>query len=156
MKLNDMFTLAPADHSTDPAELEGSYKLWSTFKREDKVIYVRSNRKETAGGQEWRKIARHVSYGAEGGFWLIETGAGFFQQGGALLSRYLIGLGQRVRSKVEAYQGDVKRYEATTKAYSLPSLLNGGKAVVSRDRLADERARARRVDIAAAMAARRK
>jgi hypothetical protein len=155
MKLNCIFTLAPADHSTDPVELENGYKLWSTFKRVSGIIYVRSNRKDTAGGQVWRRIAHHVSYGSPEGFWLIETGAGHFQQGGALLSRYLIGLGQNVRSKATAYQGSVKCYPATTEVYALPSLLNGGRAVVSRDKLADERARARRVDIAAAMAARK-
>lgn len=143
-----IFTLAPADHETDPMELEKGYKVWSTFKREGGTIYVRSNG-ENAGGQTWEPIAEK-----RGRLWYIEAGAGYFGQGGRLLAGWLKGLGQKFRSVMPPHP-DVKHYTATAKVYSLPSLLNGGKAVVSRDRLADERRARQRVDIAAAMAARK-
>lgn len=145
-----IFTLAPAGHSTDPLELENSYKIWSTFKRDRNTICVRSNQEHNAAGQTWSVIARRVN-----GTWRIATGRGFFAQGGRLLARYLIDTGCKVRSAIEAHKGKVVRYRATAKVYSLPSLLNGGQAVVSRDKLADQRAKARKsVDFMAAMRAR--
>lgn len=148
----EIFTLAPSDLDTsDPVALENGYKHWSTFKCEHGIIWVRSNRTDTAGGQTWKRIAHRV----KGLGWLIDTGAGHFGQGGSLLARYLISKGRKVRSRAKAFDGEVTYYKATAKVYSLPSLLNNGVAVVSRDRLADERAKARKVDIGAAMAARK-
>jgi len=147
-----IFTLAPADHSYDLMELENGYKVWSTFKREEEAMYVRSNDENTGGGQIWEPIATRIN-----NRWYVAGGRGYFAQGGALLARWLIDLGLGVRSKTKAYggMGGVKYYKASAKVYSLPSLLNGGKAVVSRDKMADERRKAQRVDIAAAMAARK-
>jgi hypothetical protein len=148
-----IFTLAPGDHSHDPVELENGYKLWSTFKRDwdDHIIYVRSNNPETAGGQTWQIIAHRADDNSP---WYIQGGQGYFAQGGALLAGWLKSLGSRFRSEAKPYP-HVKFYKATAKVYSLPSLLNGGKAVVSRDKQADERRARQRVDIAAAMAARK-
>ncbi len=145
-----MFTLAPSDHSTDPKILEASYKCWSTYLRDRNRISVRSNNLNTAGGQLWTVIATRVR-----GTWQIQRGAGFLAQGGMLLARHLIQRGEAIRSEVLAYQESVTRYRATSKAYSLPTILNGNVAVVSRDKLADERAAKRKVDIGAAMAARK-
>jgi len=161
-----IFTLAPTDHSTNPIELERSmYRCWSTYKRDRNSIMVRTNKDETAGGQMWCLIAWRgrvlPTDGIRSGStryspWDIKPGRGFLEQGGALLSRYLIDKGEKVHSEVVAYSGKVKRYRATAKVYSLPSLLNGGRAVVSRDKEADERReKSRGVDIAAAMAARK-
>lgn len=149
-----MFTLAPAGHATNPAELEASYKCWSTYRRDRDVIYVRSNNPNNAGGQTWTPIARRT-----GGIWRIESGRGYFAQGCLLLARHLVQRGERVRTehvRAATVLGRVVRYKATAKVYSLPSILNGYKAIVSRDKLADQRAAARKVDIAAAMAARKK
>jgi hypothetical protein len=149
--MNTIFTLAPSDHPTDPATLEAGYKLWSTFakSKDGKRFFVRSNREDTAGGQSWHLIAERI-----GGVWHVSKGNGFFAQGGQLLSRYLISKRAKVRSEVVAYQGKVKRYAATAKVYSLPSILNGYKAVVSRDKLADMRSKARKVSLADMLAAR--
>ena len=164
------FTLAPADHPTDPQELEGGYKLWSTYKRSGNLIHVRSNNPNTAGGQVWHIIAFRAGLGLDAPVanpdhaiivepsdkaWYIERGSGFLAQGGMLLARYLMQRGERIRSEMPAYDGRVKRYRATGRAYSLPTILNGGKAVVSRDKQADERSKARNVDIATAMAVRK-
>lgn len=149
MNPDAIFTLAPADHETDPMELEKGYKVWSTFKREGNFMYVRSNNSDTAGGQAWEPIATK-----RGRLWYIEAGSGHFGQGGRLLAGWLKGLGVKFRSVMRPH-ADVKYYAATAKVYSLPSILNGYKAVVSRDKLADQRRAAQRVDIAAAMAARK-
>lgn len=149
MNHDAMFTLAPADHERDPVELERGYKVWSTFKREGDTMYVRSNN-TNAGGQTWAIIAEKRN-----GLWYIQRGEGYFGQGGRLLAGWLKSLGCRFRSAIMPHDG-VSYYRATSKAYSLPTILNGGKAVVNRDKLADERRKARRVDIAAAMAARKK
>ena len=149
--MKSIFTLAPSDHSTDPAVLEAGYKLWSTFAKsiDGKRFFVRSNLPETAGGQSWHLIAERIS-----GVWHVSKGNGFFAQGGQLLSRYLISKRAKVRSEVVAYQGKVRRYPATAKVYSLPSILNGYTAVVSRDKLADMRSKARKVSLADMLAAR--
>lgn len=149
-----IFTLAPSDHPTDPMQLERSmYKCWSTYKRDRNSIMVRTNKDKTAGGQAWGLIAWRSSRDQP---WRVKPGRGFYQQGGQLLARHLIDRGEKIRSEVEAYSGKVKRYRASAKVYSLPSLLNGGRAVVSRDKEADERRKkSRGVDMAAAMAARR-
>lgn len=149
MNTDTIFTLAPSDHETDPMELEKGYKVWSTFKRVGSTMFVRSNNPDTAGGQIWEPIAQQ-----KGKLWYIEAGSGYFGQGGRLLAGWLKGLGLKFRSVMPPHPS-VKYYAATAKVYSLPSLLNGGRAVVSRDRLADERRKARNVDIAAAMAARK-
>lgn len=148
--MTSMFTLAPADHSTIPMELETSYKCWSTYKRDGDVIYVRSNNTDRAGGQVWTVIAKRML-----GVWRVDKGRGFFTQGGMLLARHLMQRGERMRC-LRAYPDKVRRYKATPKAYSLPTILNRGISIVSRDRLADERSAARKVDIGAAMAARKK
>jgi hypothetical protein len=149
--MDTIFTLAPSDHPTDPATLEAGYKLWSTFRKSSngKTFYVRSNRLDSAGGQTWHVIAEKVS-----GVWRVKAGQGFFSQGGQLLARYLISKRAKVRSEVVAYQGSVRRYAATAKVYSLPSILNGFRAVVSRDKLADMRSAARKVSLAELLAAR--
>ena len=149
MKHDAMFTLAPADHERDPVELERGYKVWSTFKRNGDTMFVRSNNDTNAGGQTWSPIASKVN-----GLWYIEAGDGYFGQGGRLLAGWLKSLGVKFRSVMPPH-GNVAYYTATSKAYSLPTILNGYKAVVNRDKLADERRKARRVDIAAAMAARK-
>lgn len=138
-----LFTLAPADHPTDPMELEGGYKLWSTFRKGRNTIEVRTNNEQTAGGQLWERIAVRGKKG-----WQISAGKGYLAQASKLLARYLIQKGSKVRCETEAYQGTVKRYKATGKVYSLPTLLNGGKAVVSRDKLADQRAAQRKRSLA--------
>lgn len=146
-----IFTLAPHDHDCNPAVLESGYKFWSTFKREEHIIYVRSNDPATAGGQTWQIIAHRADDTMP---WYIQSGLGYFHQGGALLAGWLKSLKVKFRSEQKPWP-KVKFYKATAKVYSLPSLLNGGKAVVNRDKLADERRAQRRVDIAATMAARK-
>jgi len=144
-----MFTLAPADHETDPTILETGYKVWSTYRRDRNAIHVRSNNPSNAGGQVWSPIAQRSA-----GIWRIEAGSGYLNQGGMLLTRYLIDSGERVRSAVAAYAGPVRRYRASHNFYSLPTILNG-RAVVSRDAEADKRAAKRKmVDFATAMEAR--
>lgn len=146
-----IFTLAPSDHPTDPTVLEHSYKLWSTFawSIDRQRIFVRSNKPETAGGQRWVAIAEN-----DGVTWHVSRGEGLLGQGGALLARYLIGKRSKVRSEVAAYAGKVRRYKATPRVYSLPSILNGMQAVVSRDKLADERSAERKISLADMIAAR--
>ncbi len=149
--MNTIFTLAPSGHPKDPTVLEHSYKLWSTFAMsKDKVrIFVRSNKQNTAGGQSWHVIATSVN-----GTWYVGRGEGFLGQGGALLSRYLISKRGKVRSAVQPFAGKVRRYKATAKVYSLPSILNGMQAVVSRDKLADKRSAERKTSLADMIAAR--
>ena len=147
------FTLAPADLDTsDLSALENTcYRVWSTYKRHRNTIWVRTNSDERAAGQTWQVIATRSA-----GVWHVQRGKGLLGQGGKLLTRYLIQRGERVRSEVTPPAGEVKRYKATPKVYSLPSILNNYTALVSRDRLADERSKARKsIDLAAAMAARR-
>jgi len=131
--------------------LEHGYKLWSTFKKASngKRFFVRSNKQTTAGGQTWHVIAERVN-----GIWHIKRGNGYFAQGASLLGRYLISKRGNIRSEARPYQGRVKRYAATAKVYSLPSILNGMQAVVSRDKLADQRSAERKVSLADLMAAR--
>lgn len=143
MTTTTIFTLAPSDHPTDPTELENGYKLWSTFRKSRNTIDVRSNNTDTAGGQTWHRIAVKVN-----GVWRVSAGKGYLAQASKLLARYLIQRRGKVRAETEAYQGTVKRYRATGKVYSLPSILNGYRAVVSRDRLADQRAAARKRSLA--------
>ncbi len=157
-----IFTLAPSDHPTDPTVLEAGYKLWSTFaqSKDGSSFYVRSNRTDTAGGQTWHIIAVRVQVLNPKTqrvrlVWRIQPGSGFLRQGGQLLARYLISKRLKVRSEVIAYQGKVKRYDATAKVYSLPSILNGFRAVVSRDKLADQRSAGRKVSLADMLAARK-
>jgi hypothetical protein len=142
-----MFTLAPSDHPTDPKVLEGGYKLWSTFQRRGASIYVRTNNNR-AGGQMWERIARKAPLVVTSKTgekrtkipgWRISAGKGYLAQASKLLARYLIQEGNVVRCETEAYAGKVVRYRATSKVYSLPSILNGYQAVVNRDRQADER-----------------
>jgi len=149
--MDTIFTLAPSDHPTDPMELEHGYKLWSTFARSHDGLryFVRSNRTDTAGGQSWHLIAEKT-----GKVWHVKSGNGFFSQGGQLLSRWLISKRSKVRSEVIAYQGKVRRYKATAKVYSLPSILNSYRAVVSRDKQADIRSAKRKVSLAEMLAAR--
>lgn len=149
MKHTSIFTLAPSDHPKDPIVLERGYKLWSTFAWCIACIYARSNSHDTAGGQSWVKIATKTN-----GTWYVKSGSGHFAQGGALLARYLIGKRAQVRSEVVAYQGPVRRYAASATVYSLPSIINGMKAVVSRDKEADKRQAARKVNLADLIAAR--
>ena len=156
-----IFTLAPHDHPTDPAVLETGYKLWSTFRKssDGQTFYVRSNRTDTAGGQTWHVIAVRVQVLNPKTqrirlVWSIASGSGFFAQGGQLLGRYLISKRFKIRSEVRAYPERVKCYAATAKVYSLPSILNKFKAVVSRDKLADQRSAARKVSLAEMLAAR--
>jgi hypothetical protein len=149
--MNAIFTLAPKGHPTNPAELEAGYKLWSTYARsiDGLRIFVRSNLATTAGGQAWHIIAEQTN-----GTWYVDRGLGFFAQGGMLLARHLIDSGKRVRSQMTAYQGRVEYYPATAKVYSLPSILNGMRAVVSRDKQADMRHAARKMSLADMIAAR--
>jgi hypothetical protein len=152
--MSAIFTLAPKGHPTNPAILEAGYKLWSTYRQGDTTctnrFYVRSNLAETAGGQNWHLIAEATIDGT----WYVDRGLGFLAQGGMLLARFLIDRGMRVRSQVVAYQGKVCHYPATAKVYSLPSILNGMVAVVSRDNEADRRQAARKVSLADMIAAR--
>jgi hypothetical protein len=75
-------------------------------------------------------------------------------QGGRLLARWLASEGHEVRSEVKLWPEGVVRYEATPKAYSLPTILNGMRPVVSRDAEADKRSAARKaVNMAEAMKA---
>jgi hypothetical protein len=156
------FTLAPIDHPTNPAVLEHGYKLWSTFQRRNRTaIYVRTNKADTAGGQQWERIARKVATWKDIRgkrtrvyVWRISAGKGYLAQASKLLARYLIQQGQAVRCETEAYKGKVKRYKATAKVYSLPSILNGYKAVVSRDKQADKRRAAIKRSLADLMAER--
>ena len=141
--MNTIFTLAPADHPTDTRVLEHGYKLWSTYWQDGSSIFVRSNRSDTAGGQSWSLIAELTN-----GVWYVDKGNGFLAQGGMLLARHLIYRGTKIRSQVAAYKGRVVRYEATAKVYSLPSILNGMRAIVSRDKQADMRQAARKVSLA--------
>jgi hypothetical protein len=133
--MNAIFTLAPKGHPTNPAELEAGYKLWSTYAR--------------SIDQAWHIIAEQTN-----GTWYVDRGLGFFAQGGMLLARHLIDSGKRVRSQMTAYQGRVEYYPATAKVYSLPSILNGMRAVVSRDKQADMRHAARKMSLADMIAAR--
>lgn len=149
-----IFTLAPKGHPTNPVVLEAGYKLWSTYRQCTDTdlhrFYVRSNLAETAGGQDWHLIAEVTIDGT----WYVDRGLGFLAQGGMLLARFLIDRGFRVRSQVAAYKGRVEFYPATAKVYSLPSILNGMRAVVSRDKQADMRQAARKMDLADMIAAR--
>jgi len=149
--MTTIFTLAPADHPTDPCILEHGYKLWSTYARslDGCRVFVRSNLATTAGGQTWHLIAEQTN-----GVWYVDRGLGFLAQGGMLLARYWIDSGQCVRCQVVAYQGKVCHYKATAKVYSLPSILNGMVAVVSRDKQADKRQAARKTSLADMIAAR--
>lgn len=147
------FTLAPRDLDTSDLDaLENTcYRLWSTYQRCGDTIWVRTNLDDTAGGQSWKVIAIRVD-----GVWYIKRGKGLLGQGGKLLTRYLIQTRAKVRSEVTPPEGKVRRYKATAKVYSLPSILNGYKAIVSRDRQADERrSKVKAIDFAAAMAARK-
>lgn len=158
------FTLAPTDHPKSAETLEHGYKLWSTFQRRNRTsIYVRTNRQDTAGGQIWERIARKVSIVvvSKNGekrhreyVWRIKSGKGYLAQASKLLARYLIQQGNKVRCETEAYDGKVKRYKATAKIYSLPSILNGFKAIVSRDKQADKRRKAIKRPLAELMAER--
>ena len=152
--MTNIFTLAPKGHPTDPAILEAGYKLWSTYRQGDTTctsrFYVRSNLAETAGGQDWHLIAEATIDGT----WYVDRGLGFLAQGGMLLSRFLIDKGFSVRSQVAAYKGKVVHYPATAKVYSLPSILNGMVAIVSRDKQADMRQAARKTSLADMIAAR--
>lgn len=151
MKQPKIFTLAPSDHPKDPAVLEHGYKIWSTFKSScnGRRFLIRSNKPDTAGGQKWSVIAERVD-----GTWHVKSGLGHFSQGGALLARYLIGKRAQIRSEAKPYQGSVRRYAASGTVYSLPSLLNNGQAVVSRDKEADKRQATRKQSLADLMAAR--
>jgi len=147
------FTLAPRDLDvSDLSALENTcYRLWSTYKRQGDTIWVRSNNEQTAGGQVWQVIAERRD-----GTWYIQRGNGLLGQGGKLLTRYLIQTRAKVRAEVTPPEGKVKRYKASAKVYSLPSILNGYKAVENRDKEADRRRAATKgIDIAAAMAARK-
>jgi hypothetical protein len=139
-----IFTLAPADHPTDLLTLERTcYKVWSTYRRHGNRIDVRTNQ-ENAGGQTWALIARRTRNG-----WQVESGRGLLGQGGMLLARYLDQRGENVACEIGFHNGAVKRYRATLKAYSLPTLLNG-RAVLDRDAEADKRSAERKgVDMAA-------
>jgi len=148
--MTTIFTLAPSDHPTDPTVLENGYKLWSTYvySLDCERLFVRSNREDSAGGQSWHLIAERTA-----GTWYVNSGRGFLSQGGMLLARYLIDGGVKVRSQATAFKGHVSRYEGTAKVYSLPSILNGMQAVVSRDKLADQRSAARKGSLADMIAA---
>ena len=150
--MNAIFTLAPKGHPTNPAILEAGYKLWSTYARslDGHRVFVRSNLATTACGQSWHLIAELTC-----GVWYVDRGLGFLAQGGMLLARHLIDSGERVRSQMVAYQGRVVEYPATAKVYSLPSILNGMVAVVSRDKLADQRSAARKRTLAELIAERK-
>jgi hypothetical protein len=139
-----IFTLAPADHPTDLLALERTcYKVWSTYRRDGNRIDVRTNG-PNAGGQTWEPIARRRK-----GAWIVEAGRGLLMQGGQLLGRHLEQRGENVTCEVGFWPGAVKRYRATTRLYSLPSLLNGGE-VLNRDAEADKRSKERKaVDMAA-------
>ena len=146
-----IFTLAPTGHPTHPAVLEAGYKLWSTYavSLDGLRVFVRSNRSDTAGGQAWHVIAEQTNE-----TWYVDRGLGFLAQGGMLLARHLIDSGERVRSQMTAYEGRVSYYPATAKVYSLPSILNGMQAIVSRDKQADMRQAARKTSLADMIAAR--
>lgn len=146
-----IFTLAPVDHPTDPKILEHSYKLWSTYKVEKDAYYVRGNDAETAGGQRWHVIAEKAKT-PSGNVWVIKRGNGFLAQGGALLARLFASKRMKFRSEVPPWPSKVVQYKATAKVYSLPSLLNGGVAVVSRDKQADIRSAQRKRGLADLMA----
>lgn len=139
-----IFTLAPADHPTDLLALEKTcYKCWSTYRRSGDRIDVRTNQMN-AGGQIWQPIARRRRGG-----WEVSGGSGLLGQGGMLLARYLDQRGENVACEIGFHDGAVKRYPATLKLYSLPSLLNG-RAVLDRDAEADKRSAERKgVDMAA-------
>jgi len=139
-----IFTLAPADHPTDLLALERTcYKCWSTYRRDRDLIEVRTNG-NNAGGQVWRPIARRVR-----GNWQVDSGRGLLGQGGLLLARYLFQRGENVACEIGFHNGEVKRYRATLKRYSLPSILNGGE-VLNRDAEADKRSAERKgVDMVA-------
>lgn len=145
-----IFTLAPIDHPTDPTVLEHGYKIWSTYAESLCLtrMFVRSNKPETAGGQTWLAIAEF-----DGVTWRVQRGEGMFGQGGGLLGSYLMATGNKVRTVV-LFDGEVTRYDATAKVYSLPSILNGMQAVVSRDKRADARSAERKTSLADLMAAR--
>lgn len=133
-----IFTLAPADHPTDLLALERTcYKCWSTYRRDGNKIDVRTNG-ENAGGQTWVTIAQRIKGG-----WIVESGRGLLGQGGMLLARYLADKGENVACENGLHGGPVKRYRATLRRYSLPTILNG-REVLNRDAEADKQSAARK------------